>query len=52
MNQKHVTLAACLLAFGLAAQAQNGGISPDMLKKIQNSYQNTAADKALRNNTA
>lgn len=49
MNQKHVTLAACLLAFGLAAQAQNGGISPDMLKKIQNSYQNTAADKALRN---
>lgn len=49
MNQKHVTLAACLLAFGLAAQAQNGGISPDMLKKIQSSYQNTAADKALRN---
>ena len=23
MNQKHVTLAACLLAFGLAAQAQD-----------------------------
>ena len=44
MNQKHVTLAACLLAFGLAAQAQNGGISPDMLKKIQSSYQNTATD--------
>ncbi len=35
MNQKHVTLAACLLAFGLAAQAQNGGISPDMLKKFR-----------------
>ena len=49
MNQKHVTLAACLLAFGLTAQAQDGGISPDMLKKIQSSYQNTAADKALRN---
>jgi hypothetical protein len=47
MNQKHVTLAACLLAFGLAAQAQNGGISPDMLKKIQNSYQNTAAEAML-----
>lgn len=25
MNQKHVTLAACLLAFGLALQAQEGG---------------------------
>ena len=49
MKQKHVTLAACLLAFGLTAQAQDGGISPDMLKKIQSSYQNTAADKALRN---
>lgn len=49
MNQKHVTLAACLLAFGLTLQAQEGGISPDMLKKIQSSYQNTAADKALRN---
>ena len=45
MNQKHVTLAACLLAFGLTVQAQDGGISPDMLKKIQSSYQNTAADK-------
>ena len=44
MNQKHVTLAACLLAFGLTVQAQDGGISPDMLKKIQSSYQNTAAD--------
>lgn len=35
MNQKHVTLAACLLAFGLTVQAQDGGISPDMLKKIK-----------------
>ena len=25
MNQKHVTLAACLLAFGLTVQAQDGG---------------------------
>ena len=49
MNQKHVTLAACLLAFGLTVQAQDGGISPDMLKKIQSSYQNTDADKALGN---
>lgn len=49
MNQKHVTLAACLLAFGLTLQAQNGGISPEMLKNIQQSYQNTAADKAIRN---
>lgn len=49
MKQKHITLAACLLAFGLTMQAQNGGISPEMLKNIQCSYQNTAADKALRN---
>lgn len=35
MNQKHVTLAACLLAFGLTVQAQDGGISPDMLKKFR-----------------
>lgn len=49
MKQKHITLAACLLAFGLTMQAQNGGISPEMLKNIQRSYQNTAADKALRN---
>ena len=49
MNQKHVTLAACLMAFGLTLQAQNGGISPEMLKEIQRSYQNTAADKAIRN---
>lgn len=32
MKQKHITLAACLLAFGLTMQAQNGGISPEMLK--------------------
>lgn len=49
MKQKHITLAACLLAFGLTMQAQNGGISLEMLKNIQRSYQNTAADKALRN---
>lgn len=49
MKQKHITLAACLLAFGLTMQAQNGGISPEMLKNIQRSYQNTAADKAFRN---
>lgn len=49
MKQKHITLAACLLAFGLTMQAQNGGISPEILKNIQRSYQNTAADKALRN---
>lgn len=38
MNQKHITLAACLLALGLTVQAQNGGISPEMLKNIQQSY--------------
>ena len=41
-----------LLAFGLCGlslQAQEGGISPDMLGKIRQSYQGTSADKALRN---
>ena len=33
----------------LSVQAQNGGISPEMLQQIQQSYQGTATDKALRN---
>lgn len=35
--------------FSLQAQEGKGGINADMLKQIQQSYQGTAADKALRN---
>ena len=41
-----------LLATALTAQAQDlkeGGITPDMLKQISQSYQGTPADRALRN---
>lgn len=41
------------LAFGITLSAQGqqaaGGISPDMLRTIQQSYQGTPADKAIRN---
>ncbi|MDE5760346.1 MAG: aminopeptidase, partial [Bacteroides sp.] len=35
--------------FSLQAQDGKGGINADMLKQIKQSYQGTAADKALRN---
>lgn len=35
--------------FSVQAQQDKGGISNDMLKQIQQSYQGTATDKALRN---
>ncbi|MEG0646052.1 MAG: C1 family peptidase [Bacteroides sp.] len=35
--------------FSVQAQQDKGGISKDMLKEIQQSYQGTATDKALRN---
>lgn len=37
------------LPVAVTAQQANGGISPDMLKEIKQSYQGTAADKAIRN---
>lgn len=40
-------LAAALL--GAQAQDNKGGISPDMLGQIRQTYQGTASDKALRN---
>ena len=46
--KKHITL-ACLAALTLTVQAQQGGISNEMLKQIQSSYKNTSADKAIRN---
>ena len=46
--KKHITL-ACLAGLTLTVQAQQGGISNEMLKQIQSSYKNTSADKAIRN---
>ena len=46
--KKHITL-ACLAALTLTVQAQQGGISDEMLKQIRSSYKNTSADKAIRN---
>ena len=46
--KKHITL-VCLAALTLTVQAQQGGISNEMLKQIQSSYKNTSADKAIRN---
>lgn len=46
--KKHMTL-ACLLATALAVQAQDGGITQEMLGKIKGAYKHTAADKAIHN---
>lgn len=47
--KKHMTL-ACLMAMAMTAQAQQqGGISAELLNQLKQSYQNTPADKALRN---
>lgn len=46
--KKQMTL-ACIMAMALGAQAQQGGISADMLKQIQGTYKHTAADKAIHN---
>ena len=42
-----IVLCAGLLS--VQAQDKNGGISPEMLGQIRQSYQDTASDKALRN---
>jgi len=50
---KRLYLGALLAIFGLAspilAQQTDGGISPEMLKQIKQSYQGTSSDKAIRN---
>ncbi len=46
--KKQMTL-ACIMAMALGAQAQQGGVSADMLKQIQGTYKHTAADKAIHN---
>lgn len=46
--KKNIALVG-LMAMTLSAQAQNGGISADMLKQIKESYQPGASEKALYN---
>ena len=46
--KKHITF-ALLFADALTAQAQQGGISGEMLNQIKQSYKATPADKAIRN---
>lgn len=49
---KTLLIALSLAVAGMSAQAQNagpGGISSDMLKRLQSTYKNTGADKAVRN---
>lgn len=51
MKQNNLWIAALALGMTLSAHAQQagGGITPDMLKQIQQAYQGTPADKAIRN---
>lgn len=46
--KKNIML-ACLMAMTLGAQAQQGGITQDMLNQIKSSYKHTPADKAIYN---
>lgn len=46
--KKHFTF-AFLFVMAFTAQAQQGGISTEMLTQIKQSYQGTPADKAIRN---
>lgn len=46
--KKNIML-ACLMAMALGAQAQQGGITQDMLDQIKSSYKHTPADKAIYN---
>ncbi len=51
MRKRNLWMAACAVSLALSAQAQqgNGGISEQMLQQIKQSYQGTAADKAIHN---
>ena len=46
--KKQIVL-AFFLAATFSAQAQQGGISSEMLNQIKQSYQHSASDKAIRN---
>lgn len=49
MNRHLVSLAAFLFVSVAAIGADNGGISAEMLGRLRSTYENTPADKALRN---
>ena len=49
MKKQFLSLVLLGAALALQAQDNKGGISEDMLKQIQQSYRNTASDKAIRN---
>ncbi|WP_455585209.1 C1 family peptidase [Bacteroides sp.] len=50
MNKRILSLfVLSAVFFSIQAQQDKGGISDEMLNQIKQSYQNTAADKALRN---
>lgn len=51
MKRNNLWIAALALGVTLSAQGQQteGGISPDMLQQIKQSYKGTPADKAIRN---
>ena len=46
--RRHITF-ACLFALALGVQAQEGGITPEMLTQIKGAYKHTSADKAIHN---
>lgn len=47
--KKQILIVCVLGATMLSVQAQTGGISPEMLQKIQQTYLGSSTDKALRN---
>ncbi|MDF9831007.1 bleomycin hydrolase [Parabacteroides sp. PF5-6] len=48
-NKGTLAFLALSLVLSVSAQKNNGGISPQMLQQIQSAYQETPADKAIRN---
>ena len=47
--RKTIVCLACVLSVSAMAQTKDGGISPQMLQKIQQQNEPTATDRALRN---
>lgn len=49
MNKRIISVFALAMALGVNAQQSDGGLSPDMLQSIKQSYQENPSDKAIRN---
>ena len=49
MKRHHFLLALLLLPLGALQAQNNGGISPEMMQQIKQSYSGNGSDKALRN---